>query len=58
MSRPFIVIVLGVSKKALKMVFGVCSIRVFSKISLDPYYEPPYVHVHTYKHVCVHNNNH
>ena len=26
--------------KALKMVFGVRSIRVFSKFSLDPYYEP------------------
>ena len=46
-------IVLGASKKALGG-FGVCSIRVFSNFSLDPYYEPPYVHVHTYKHVCVH----
>ena len=26
--------------EALKMVFGVRSIRVFSKFSLDPYYEP------------------
>ena len=45
-----LVIVLGASKqalagfsnprKALKIVFGVRSIRVFSKFSLDPYYEP------------------
>ena len=27
-------------RKALKMVFGVRSIRVFSKFLLDPYYEP------------------
>ena len=27
-------------KEALKMVFGVRSIRVFSQFSLDPYYEP------------------
>ena len=43
-------IVLGASKqalagfsnprKALQMVFGVRSIRVFSKFLLDPYYEP------------------
>ena len=27
-------------REALKMVFGMHSIRVFSKVSLDPYYEP------------------
>ena len=33
-------------KEALKMVFGVRSIRVFSKFSLDPYYEPLATLVH------------
>ena len=27
-------------KEALKVVFGVCFIRVFSQFSLDPYHEP------------------
>ena len=45
----YLVTVLGGSKqaltgfsnprKALKIVFGVCCIRVFSKFLLDPYYE-------------------
>ena len=30
----------NIKKEALKMVFVVRSIRVFSKFSLDPYYEP------------------
>ena len=35
--------------EALKMVFGVRSIRVFSKFSLDPYYEPlPWFMIHSH----------
>ena len=32
--------VFSTPKEALKMVFGVRSIRVFTQFSLDPYYEP------------------
>ena len=41
-------------KEALKMVFVVRSIRVFSQFSLDPYYEPlPWFMIYTYTYIYI-----